>query len=232
MHRSILLAALSVLILSAQAQAGSEAYAIFSVALKSVSEPVKNITVEVYSMGGDGLFVRVDSKTVGKLAIIETDPKFVFKRYLAKWDQVTKKFGFSLEHRTVSGQDGDQVEVSGWKLTYLKKRFIAENPKVITFPKADSKVHKVFMKTIFAEKPGGMKLGDIANLLYPLPVEPYDHPSDSVDYFDDAVTGVRMTSARFSVTSHIPTKHILAYVRGTTLTVRAGLATDTASEDK
>lgn len=149
--------------------------------------------------------------------------KFRFKRYFATvFDQGNEKYGFALEHETWKKQN--RIEVTNWQLTYLGKKFTAKTPNVKTFSQADTKKKKrtIYGTTIFAEKPGGMKLGDLASLLYPLPIEIHDPPEEDVRYFKDAETGVRMTSARFSITSHIPIEHIRAYIRGTTLTVRAG----------
>lgn len=224
--RSLSAALVPLLFCCPSAMAGDKPFPLFQVTLKSVKTPAKSATVELYSLGADGIFARVNGSTVGKVAIIESDPKFVFKHYRAGWDG--QKFRFILRHNVRQSNNGKGVLATGWELTYGNAKYQAREPKVKLFPQAGKSKRKVLMLVTFEEKPGGMKLSDLELLLYPLPITPYDKPSDSVTYVEkDRVTGTRMSSARFSVTSPVPTEHVLAYLRGAILTNRISVASDT-----
>jgi len=223
---------LTAVALCAQAQADTKVNTVFSVNLESKADPSKTITIELYSAGVDGLFVRVDGKAIGKVAVIDVDPKFRFKRYFATvwedgsgklWSDDRSEFGFSLEHETKL-KDG-VVESSHWKLNFSGEKYAAAKPKITTFPQAASTKHMVLMQANFWDKAGGLRLSDLSSLFYPLPIEPYDTPG-KVTRREDLETGLTLVNAKFSVTSRIPTEHILAYIRATTLTTGVSVAFD------
>lgn len=205
-------------------------FPIFRVSLVLESDQERKAEVELYSLAADGLFLRIDGETVGKVGIIETDPKFVSKRYLAGWPQMVEQFRFALRHDTGPKATETGIEGTRWELSDDDRRFAAATkPEINIFPDANLKEHQVILKTIFAEKHGGLRYHDLSSLLYPLPITPYLPPNESIQYFYDAVTGTRMVAAEFAVVSRIPTEYIIAYIRGTSLTVRVEVKEDNAS---
>jgi len=183
---------------------------VFQVPLISENNQQKEIIVEVYSSGADGLFVRMNGKTVDRIVVIETDSKFTSKRYLAGWDQGPQRFRFVLQHRVWGDQSS--LKATRWEMFLDGNKFTASEPKVTVFPKAESQRHTLHVKTIFAENPGGIT--NLPALLYPLPITPYrsEERSGAIRYFHDDLSGVRRVAVKFSITSRIPTEHILAYI--------------------
>lgn len=199
---------------------------VFRLSLFSKDDPERKVAVELYSLGADGLFIRLDGKTKGKVNVIENDPKFVFKRYLADWNNQSQLFQFTLQHRIEGNDDENGLIALNWKMSANGEKFASDSPEVKIFPEVDAEKHTLILKAIFAEKPGGLGNHELGRLLYPLPVEPYD-PKEKVEFLNDKVTGERYYSAKIRVVSCIPTEHILAYIRGSALAVEVNVAKDT-----
>lgn len=199
------------------ANASNEPFLIFSVSLQGVDDSDVKVVVELVSLGANGLFLRVDGKSVGKVAVIDTDNKVRFKFYRADWSHHDGEFRCILQHEMRSSSEG--VKALNWKLTCDGKVYATENAAARLLPQATIEKHMIPVKTVFSDKPGGLQSGDLKFLLYPLPVA-----SDGEGrYFEDSITGVRMQEYTLCIDIKIPTSHMLAYIRSTTLANRASI---------
>jgi|GEM_PF-6244690 len=211
-------------VLAGQASAKT-LYPLLSVDMKSANDDSVSIAVQLFSYGANGIFISVDGKTIGKVVVMETDPKFRMKRYLANWDNNKGQFGCVLQHRLDPKEDG-KPKASFFQLNWDGMSYSSKLYNILPAEELIAK-RDVLVSCTFAEKPGGLNHGDLAFLLFPLPVEYYE-PEPEVRYTNnDTNLNTGATSARFHVRSTIPTEHILTYIRASTLNMQVTVASDT-----
>lgn len=220
LSRALLGVTMGMLTAAGSVQAQSQGYLLFSLEMQAKAEPSKKISVELYSLGADGVFLWIDGKAVGKVDVIAADDKFTEKRYSAGWKATGERFACVLKHRTK--REEQAVAASDWSLIWDKEEYVGQSAQA--FPKAGSNRQKVVARVTFFTKPGGLVMANLKSLLYPLPIEPY-LPEEKVEPVTDA-SGTELYAARISITSAVPTEHLLAYIRATSLTFQVDVFQD------